>query len=306
MEIEIDITDLRVFAAVAHVIDRDDVQDRIDAIRKSWKITTPISSEEFDRWIKEFHEDITLTPEAAETFESASERLDMDSRHYILTPLQELQMNKQLSEVRLIEYEIQHALHMLRLPEFFYHILLKVVLCNKISEEDISEAKKIQNDTKRYKFDKNNMEKFEAKMWRKVRKDEHFEKNDQEKVLDKNITEEQRKKAKIKMLQKVTKSDFYEKNFKAEMTLNDTKRHFLSDWLFEGLYLSDGFESLYGGDNRTEIKRDRHWYWLKKQGMSYRKIAEQAPERGKISPSLYRENVRVQIERYEHFLCMNI
>ena len=244
MDIEIDITDPRVFAAVAYVIDQDDVQDRITAIRKSWKITAPISSEEFGRWIKEFHEDITLTPEAAETLEYATERLEIDSRHHVLTPLQELQMNKQLSEVRLIEYEIQYSLHVLRMSDFYYRILLKAVLCNKILEEDIFEVKKIQNDTKRYDFKKNDTEKFEAKMLGKVRK-----------------------------------NDFLKKKYLEKIARNDTKKHFLADWLFEGMYKDEKIDDPFKGDTISNIKRNRRWYWMwreqKKQGRgAYGRILE--------------------------------
>ena len=145
MEIEIDTDDLRLFAIIAHVLDQNDVQERIASIRKRWKVDDFISVDSFDDWVKGYHEDVVLTPEAAEIYNNAVERLEVDTLHHSITTLEELQMNKQLSDVRTIEYEIQYSLRKLRLPDSFYRILLKAVLCNRVSEEDIPEIRKWKN-----------------------------------------------------------------------------------------------------------------------------------------------------------------
>jgi len=55
-------------------------------------------------------------------------------------------------------------------------------------------------------------------------------------------------------------------------------------------------------DTRSEIQRDRKWYWLYKAGRSYLQIAASVNERGKIKPEDYRDNVIKQIKRYSALL----
>lgn len=55
-------------------------------------------------------------------------------------------------------------------------------------------------------------------------------------------------------------------------------------------------------DTKTELERDRSWYWQHKRGRSYLQIVKDAPERGRIDPFLYRDNVKMQIKRYKRFL----
>jgi len=52
-------------------------------------------------------------------------------------------------------------------------------------------------------------------------------------------------------------------------------------------------------DTISNIKRDRAWYWKKKQGKTYLQIAKEDKERGGIDPEDYKETVRKAIKQYE-------
>lgn len=227
MEIEIDITDLLAYARIAHVLDQDEFMDRVNAIRKSWGLNNFVPYQNFEDWLKEPHIDFSFTSEAAKVLESAKERFETDTTHKNMTPYEELGKNKQLSEVRVIEYELEYTLHKLNLNLNLKPILLKAIVCNKVKKKDLSDEKKI----------------FEGKY---------------------------------------------------------------KDWIFDDLYY--GYKPKTGTklDTKSEITRDRQWYWLHKSGKSYLQIAKVAKERGVTAPNLFKSNVVIQIKRYEQFLCINI
>lgn len=85
-----------------------------------------------------------------------------------------------------------------------------------------------------------------------------------------------------------------------EKDLGEVKEKYAPDSLFEELYLNPPHE--YKVKARSAIKRDREWYWLRKQGYTYSAIAKQAKERGKIDTQNYIDNVERAITRYKTFL----
>lgn len=74
------------------------------------------------------------------------------------------------------------------------------------------------------------------------------------------------------------------------------------DWIYRTSDIHLPQESDRSPDTKQEIERDRRWYWQHKRGKSYLQIAKDTPERGKIDPFRYRDNVKMQIKRYKRFL----
>src|SRR5690606_2210722 len=100
MEIEIDIPDPVAYAKVARILDQPEFIDRVIAIRKRWGLNQFVLHEQFEDWVREPHIDLTFTPEAAQALQSATERFEIQSMHGSISPHEEYDKNKQLSEVR--------------------------------------------------------------------------------------------------------------------------------------------------------------------------------------------------------------
>lgn len=63
------------------------------------------------------------------------------------------------------------------------------------------------------------------------------------------------------------------------------------------------YEKLYKGDTKTEIHRDREWYWEKKKGKTELQIAKDTNHKPEhIDATDFRQNVKNGILRYELFL----
>lgn len=274
MEIEIDISNPVLFALAAYILDQEEVLIRIKEIRKSWNLARFIPYEEFDNWLNEPHIDFVLTPEAAGVLSSAVERLDTDTQHDSLSSYESFIKNKQLSEVRVIDYELEYTLHKLNLDLKFKPLLLRAIVCNKVTIHDFPEANKGQKETKRDISDEKSMQKYT-----KV----HF--------FDKEV-----KTIKAKSAGKYKKVQFSEKLIKVK------KSEFQEDfdeWLFDGLYSYNNPKNLPSNDTKPEIARDRQWYLLHKAGRSYLQISKNTKYRGKIDANDYRETVKKQVKRYE-------
>ncbi len=65
---------------------------------------------------------------------------------------------------------------------------------------------------------------------------------------------------------------------------------------FDRVYLSYGDAP---PDTISNIKRDRKWYWKKKQEKTHLQIATEDKERGGIDPEKYKETVRKAVKQYE-------
>lgn len=175
MEIEIDISNPSIFASAAFILDQEDVLVRIKQIRKSWNIEELIPYEDFEKWLNEPHIDINLTPEAAQVLNSATEQFETDSSHGNISLEKENDRNRQLLKVRVIDYELEYSLHKFNLDLIFKLLLLRAIVCNKVTEEDFPQSKKIPKDTKQYFFKEKDGQMSEAKSTQKYRKVHFFE-----------------------------------------------------------------------------------------------------------------------------------
>lgn len=222
MEIEIDILDDLAYAKAARILDQDAFMNRVNAIRNSWGLKNFIRYQNFQDWLNEPHIDYSFTAEAAETLNSTNERLETDVMHGNMSFYDEYDKNKQLSDVRVIDFELEYTLHKLNLDLSLKPMLLKTIVCNKVKAEDLP---------------------------------------------DDRMTNEGLHKG----------------------------------WLFDDLYY--GYKNIEAKlDKKPEIKRDREWYWLKKSGLTYLRIAQTTKYRGKIDPKDFEGNVKKQIKRYKKFL----
>ena len=63
------------------------------------------------------------------------------------------------------------------------------------------------------------------------------------------------------------------------------------------------YEKLYSGDTKTEIKRDRCWYWENKRGKKPLQIAKEIKLKKEwIIPDDFRQTIKNAIDRYDKFL----
>ena len=82
--------------------------------------------------------------------------------------------------------------------------------------------------------------------------------------------------------------------------LKNDKHFSYGDWIYQvsNVYIPTSKKP----KTKREVIRDRMWYWEHRQGKSYLQIAKDAPERGMIDPTLYKDNVKMQVKRYELLL----
>jgi len=153
MMIEIDIDNLLVYARVAHLLDQADVLPRIEDIRRVWNLNKLIPYEEFDNWIAKPHIDFTLTHEAVEALNASTERLETDMRHGHIRLLEELSKNKELSQVRTVEYELEHFLFTLGLNFDFKMLILRAIVCGKVRIQDFEALNQNSKEYEKWLFD---------------------------------------------------------------------------------------------------------------------------------------------------------
>lgn len=143
MEIEIDIPNSVVYAIVARIFGQEEIINRINSIRKSWGLKNFVAYPEFQDWLQKPHIDFHFTPEAADALNYIKERLEIDAMHGDMSVYEDYDKNKQLSKVRVIDFELEYSLHKFNLDLNLKQLFLKAIVCNQVRIEDFPTDKKV-------------------------------------------------------------------------------------------------------------------------------------------------------------------
>ncbi len=135
MEIDIEIENTITFARAAYILDQTDILERILKIRKIW-IKEIISYKGFASWMREYHPDLDITPEARDAQIEANERYELDKMHKAMSESEELKKSEDLARMRDLDFELEYTLRLLQIDSRYKTLILRAILCNKVKEND--------------------------------------------------------------------------------------------------------------------------------------------------------------------------
>ena len=135
--VDLDISDLLAKTSLAYVLDREGVPERMYEIRKAWGVEESIASKEFQEWLSSYHDDLTLTKEAADYYSNNIDQFEIeDSRDEKITA-NKLQRISKFSRFNIIDFEIELLMNKFGINPKYKKVITKAIICNEINNNDL-------------------------------------------------------------------------------------------------------------------------------------------------------------------------
>lgn len=138
--VNLDVSDLLAKTSLAYVLDRTGVPERIEEIRKAWKIESLVPSNKFQEWLDGYHIDLTMTNEASDYYSNDVDKFEIEESRNISTTVDKLARVSKLAKFNIIDFEIELLMKKFGINSKYKNIIIKAIVSNEINDSDLSET----------------------------------------------------------------------------------------------------------------------------------------------------------------------
>lgn len=131
--------DFKSYSHLAHIIDQKDTMKSIYKIRDAWKLANKlVPYKDFSKWLNEPHYDFTLSEEVVDLYLSGKDKvLSLENKKLSEQDVDDMIFTKKFANLNPIDFEIEYLLLKSGLSASYKTILLKAIVCNKVTRKDL-------------------------------------------------------------------------------------------------------------------------------------------------------------------------
>lgn len=139
--IKINISNGLAKTALAYVLDREGVPERISEIREKWGIHKDfVPAKGFSVWLNQYHPELSLTKEAADYYGNSLDRFEIEDSRDKETTIEKLERIKKLSNFNIIDFELELLMRKFGITPKLKKLIIKAIVCNEIENGDLKEV----------------------------------------------------------------------------------------------------------------------------------------------------------------------